>query len=79
MKKRIHGISAKVLTERLRTLERDGYIIREVFPEVPVRVEYKLSNFGIRYLDKLILISEWIKDEMNLVIQSRLEYEKKIK
>jgi|TARA_B110000977_G_C11066239_1_gene487923 DNA-binding HxlR family transcriptional regulator len=79
LKKRIHGISAKVLTERLRTLERDGYIIREVFPEVPVRVEYKLSNFGIRYLDKLILISEWIKDEMNLVIQSRLEYEKKTK
>jgi len=77
LKKRIHGISAKVLTERLRTFERDGYLKREVFPEVSVRVEYKLSNFGLRYLDKLILISEWIKEEMEFVIQSRSLYDNK--
>lgn len=77
LKKNVLGISAKVLTERLRTLERDGYITREVFPEVPVRVEYKLSDFGLRYLDKLIYISEWIKEEMDHVLQSRVKFDKK--
>ena len=72
----IHGISAKVLTERLRSLEKDGYLSRQVFPEVPIRVEYQLTPFGIRYLDKLIILSEWIKDEMGNVIQSRKDYGK---
>lgn len=76
LKRFIHGISAKVLTERLRSLEKDGYIIRTVFPEVPVRVEYQLTAFGIRYLNKLIVLSEWIKDEMEYVIQSRKNYDK---
>ena len=76
LKTLIHGISAKVLTERLRSLEKDGYLSRQVFPEVPLRVEYKLTAFGIRYLDKLIILSEWIKDEMDNVIQSRKEYNK---
>lgn len=76
LKSLIHGISAKVLTERLRSLEKDGYLNRTVFPEVPVRVEYQLTAFGIRYLNKLIVLSEWIKDEMEYVIQSRKNYDK---
>ncbi|WP_194973488.1 winged helix-turn-helix transcriptional regulator [Aquiflexum lacus] len=77
LKKFIHGISAKVLTERLRTLEKDGYLSRQVFPEVPLRVEYKLTAFGLRYLEKLLVISEWISDEMDYVIQSRFRYDNK--
>jgi DNA-binding HxlR family transcriptional regulator len=76
LKSLIHGISAKVLTERLRSLEKDGYLSRQVFPEVPLRVEYRLTAFGLRYLDKLIVISEWIKDEMEIVIQSRKDFDK---
>lgn len=77
LKSLIHGISAKVLTERLRTLEKDGYLSRKVFPEVPLRVEYKLTAFGLRYLEKLLALSEWISDEMDYVIQSRSQYDKK--
>jgi DNA-binding HxlR family transcriptional regulator len=76
LKSLIHGISAKVLTERLRSLEKDGYLNRQVFPEVPLRVEYQLTAFGVRYLDKLIILSEWIKDEMDNVIKSRKDYDK---
>lgn len=46
LKKGINGISQKVLTENLRSLEEDGLIIRTMYPEIPPRVEYKLSEIG---------------------------------
>ncbi len=42
----VAGISAKVMTENLRELEEDGVILRKVYPEVPPRVEYSLSEKG---------------------------------
>ena len=46
MLRSIPGVSQKVLTDNLRALENDGIIIRTVFPEVPPRVEYSLSELG---------------------------------
>ena len=46
LKSRIEGISQRMLTQTLRDLERDGYIKRTVYPEVPVRVEYELTTLG---------------------------------
>lgn len=46
LKTNLDGISQKVLTDSLRSLESDGIITRTVFPEVPPRVEYALSDLG---------------------------------
>lgn len=46
MLKTINGISQKVLTENLREMEKDGVIKRKVYPEVPPKVEYSLTNLG---------------------------------
>lgn len=46
IKKSLSGVSQKVLTANLRSLEEKGIIEREVFPEVPPRVEYKLTELG---------------------------------
>lgn len=46
LKKSLEGISQKVLTDSLRSMEEDGIIIRTVYPEVPPRVEYALSELG---------------------------------
>mgnify|MGYP004470394287 CR=1 FL=1 len=46
LKKNLEGISQKVLTDSLRSMESDGIIIRTVYPEVPPRVEYALSELG---------------------------------
>ena len=46
LKKSLDGISQKVLTDSLRSMEADGIITRTVYPEVPPRVEYALSNLG---------------------------------
>jgi len=46
LRKSITGISQKVLTDNLRSLEQDGLVIRTIFAEVPPRVEYELSELG---------------------------------
>jgi len=49
MQRRVPGLTAKVLNERLRKLLRFGIIERQVFAEVPPRVEYRLTPFGRRF------------------------------
>lgn len=46
LKRDLEGISQKVLTDSLRSMEEDGIVIRTVYPEVPPRVEYALSELG---------------------------------
>ena len=46
LRKDLNGISQKVLTDSLRSMEEDGIIIRTVYPEVPPRVEYSLCELG---------------------------------
>jgi DNA-binding HxlR family transcriptional regulator len=46
MKRSLEGVSQKVLTDSLRSMEEDGIITRTVYPEVPPRVEYALSDLG---------------------------------
>ena len=57
LKKDLDGISQKVLTDRLRSLENDGLITRTFYPEVPPRVEYSLTELGKSL--KPILDSMW--------------------
>lgn len=77
LKKYVDGISNKVLSERLKTLEADGYITRKMYPEVPIRVEYGLTDFGHSYLQKLIELTEWVNNYSDVIMENRKNYKKK--
>lgn len=59
LKKDLEGISQKVLTDSLRSMEDDGLITRTVYPEVPPRVEYALSDLGKTLKPILDSMVEW--------------------
>ena len=59
LKKSLEGISQKVLTDSLRSMEEDGLITRTVYPEVPPRVEYALSDLGKTMRPILDAMQEW--------------------
>lgn len=59
LKKDLEGISQKVLTDSLRSMEADGIITRTVYPEVPPRVEYALSDLGETMRPILSSMEQW--------------------
>ena len=59
LKKSLEGISQKVLTDSLRSMEEDWLITRTVYPEVPPRVEYALSDLGETMRPILDAMQEW--------------------
>ena len=59
LKRNLEGISQKVLTDSLRSMEEDGIITRTVYPEVPPRVEYALSELGETMRPILLSMESW--------------------
>jgi DNA-binding HxlR family transcriptional regulator len=71
LKKQIEGISQRMLTVTLRSLEEDGFISRKIYPEIPPRVEYTLTDLGKGLLEQLLSLSKWAVENMDTVILSR--------
>jgi DNA-binding HxlR family transcriptional regulator len=59
LERAIPGVSQKMLIQQLRELERDGIVAREVYPQVPPRVEYSLTAWGKRMCPALDALLEW--------------------
>jgi len=67
MLKSIPGISQKVLTDNLRSLEKDGIVTRTVYPEVPPRVEYALSELGESMRPIIAAMESWGRGYQEMV------------
>jgi DNA-binding HxlR family transcriptional regulator len=59
LQKELPGVNTKMLTKQLRELEKDGVISRKVYPEVPPRVEYAITDFGKTLIPILNALCEW--------------------
>jgi DNA-binding HxlR family transcriptional regulator len=75
LQRMITGISQKVLTQTLRSLERDGLLTRTIYPEVPPRVEYALTPLGETLIDPLVALREWAETNIEAVLVAQTEYD----
>jgi DNA-binding HxlR family transcriptional regulator len=74
LRKHIPDISTKVLSNTLRILEADGLVKRTVFPEVPVRVEYELTETGRSLVPIVLSLTEWAKNNMKSIMTHRKKF-----
>lgn len=74
--KTIGDVSQKMLTTTLRTLEADGLISRKVFPEIPPRVEYELTEIGKSLVPYIAGLSAWADEHMPAIKKSRKRFER---
>lgn len=75
IKRGIGGISQKMLTQTLRSLERDGLVTRTVYAEVPPRVEYTLTPLGNTLVAPLTAIREWAENHIEAVAEAQTQYD----
>jgi DNA-binding HxlR family transcriptional regulator len=75
LERRIATITPKVLTQRLRQLERDGLVLRTYHPEVPPRVEYEISELGRSLAPVFATLTEWGTAHLEEVERARREHD----
>ncbi|MEM6579841.1 MAG: helix-turn-helix domain-containing protein [Pseudomonadota bacterium] len=75
IKSRVVGISQRMLTQTLRDLEREGYVDRTVYPEVPVKVEYELTEMGRGLVKPLYQLVSWAETHHDDIRRSRQAYD----
>lgn len=75
IQRRIEGISQKVLTQSLRRLERHGLVRRTVLSEMPLSVEYALTELGETLMDPLLAIATWSRTHFPEVVNASEQYD----
>jgi DNA-binding HxlR family transcriptional regulator len=75
LSRRIGTVTPKVLTQRLRQLERDGLVVRTYHPEVPPRVEYEISDLGRSLAPLFAHLADWAAANLSKVGEARQAYD----
>ncbi|MEU0673642.1 helix-turn-helix domain-containing protein [Streptomyces sp. NPDC006172] len=75
LQRNIRTITPKVLTQRLRQMERDGLVVRTYHPEVPPRVEYEISELGRSLAPIFAHLAEWSAGNLQKVERARREFD----
>ncbi|OTG87779.1 transcriptional regulator [Acinetobacter sp. ANC 4558] len=71
LKQRIEGVSEKMLAQTLKVLEKDGFILRTVYPVVPPKVEYQLTILGSQASEKLNYLISWIEKSLPEIVENK--------
>jgi DNA-binding HxlR family transcriptional regulator len=74
--RKLAGVSPKMLTQTLRSLERDGLLTRTVTPSVPVRVDYELTALGHSLSLLLVAVKDWAESHIEEVREAREHYDR---
>ncbi|HEV7252562.1 MAG TPA: helix-turn-helix domain-containing protein [Mesorhizobium sp.] len=75
LRRRIDGVSQKVLSQALKRLERDGLVSRRAFPTVPVTVEYSVTPLGQTLCAQIFALSDWAEKNVEAVLEAQARYD----
>ncbi|ENX36587.1 hypothetical protein F889_00302 [Acinetobacter colistiniresistens] len=75
LKKSIQGISPKVLSQKLKMLERDGFIQRQVQDTAPIRVDYSLTPLGLEVAEMAYQLKDWAESNIEQVMYAQQRFD----
>jgi DNA-binding HxlR family transcriptional regulator len=75
LRRTIDGISQKMLTTTLRNLERDGFVTRTIYPTIPPRVDYHLTDLGCELLVPISALAEWVTENRYRIEEARTRFD----
>ena len=75
LRRRVGGVSEKMLTQTLQTLERDGFVHRDAKPVIPPRVDYSLTELGAGAAHQVSELARWSEHQIAAVEQARERYD----
>ena len=75
LRRKIGSISQKMLTTTLRGLERDGLVTRTIYPTIPPRVDYELTQLGRELRDPLKALGKWARENQPRIVKARERFD----
>lgn len=75
LRRKVEGISTKVLSQALKSLERDGLVSRTAFATVPVTVEYSITPLGMTLAQKISAVTAWAEANIEAVLDAQQRYD----
>ena len=71
LRRKVAGVSEKMLSQTLQALERDGFVLREAYPVIPPRVDYSLTGMGREVAGQVEALADWIEESMPRIARAR--------
>lgn len=71
LRRKVGGVSEKMLAQTLQSLEGDGFVLRKSYPVVPPHVEYSLTPLGIEVGQRVETLADWIEENLSLIMDAR--------
>ena len=76
LRRKVGGISEKMLIQTLRRLERNGFVSRRAYPEVPPRVEYSLTALGASLSEPITTLDRWVETHLQDIAMAQREFDR---
>jgi DNA-binding HxlR family transcriptional regulator len=71
LRRKVAGVSEKMLAQTLHALEEDGFVLREVHPVIPPHVDYALTPLGQEVAGHIEVLTDWIEDNLSRILEAR--------
>ena len=71
LRRKVAGVSEKMLAQTLQALEADGFVLREVYPVIPPHVDYSLTPLGREVADHVEALADWIEESLPRILAAR--------